>query len=67
MYTCTHISCLPLSAPVVVSLPPGCSITAWNHAGRRLQIAVREQGGKGPAWLLLPALSTISSRRGWEP
>ena len=67
MYTCTQISCLPLSAPVVVSLPPRCSTTAWNHAGRRLQIAVREQGGKGPAWLLLPALSTISSRREWEP
>ncbi len=26
-----------------------------------------EQGGQGPAWLLLPALSTISSRREWEP
>lgn len=52
---------------VAVPLPPRCSTYAWNHAGRRVQIAVREQGGKGPAWLLLPALSTISSRREWEP
>lgn len=25
------------------------------------------QGGSGPTWLLLPALSTISSRQEWEP
>ena len=25
------------------------------------------QGGSGPAWLLLPALSTISSRQEWRP
>jgi len=56
-----------LPPSVAVPLPPRCSTYAWNHAGRRLQIAVREQGGKGPAWLLLPALSTISSRREWEP
>ncbi len=67
MYTCTCSCRLPLSATVAVSLPPRSSATDWNHAGRRLQIAVREQGGRGPAWLLLPALSTISSRREWEP
>ncbi|QNI70927.1 alpha/beta fold hydrolase [Cyanobium sp. NS01] len=26
-----------------------------------------DQGGSGPAWLLLPALSTISSRQEWQP
>lgn len=56
-----------MSASIAVPLPPRCSSYDWNHAGRRVQIAVREQGGKGPSWLLLPALSTISSRREWEP
>ena len=33
----------------------------------RSEIAISDSGGSGPAWLLLPALSTISSRREWEP
>jgi len=48
-------------------IAPCCSTYDWTYAGRRVQIAVREQGGRGPAWLLLPALSTISSRREWQP
>ena len=39
----------------------------WRHGRRIVEIAVRDSGGCGPAWLLLPALSTISSQREWEP
>jgi pimeloyl-ACP methyl ester carboxylesterase len=39
----------------------------WNDAGRDVEIAISDSGGAGPAWLLLSALSTISSRREWEP
>ena len=39
----------------------------WNEGGRDVEIAIRDSGGPGPAWLLLPALSTISSRSEWEP
>jgi pimeloyl-ACP methyl ester carboxylesterase len=39
----------------------------WNEAGRDVAIAISDSGGPGPAWLLLPALSTISSRSEWEP
>ena len=39
----------------------------WSHGGRTVEIAVSDSGGAGPAWLLLPALSTISSRREWQP
>ncbi|MBU6251492.1 MAG: hypothetical protein KGO47_10080 [Cyanobacteria bacterium REEB417] len=54
--------------PSVAALPPARSSTyRWDHAGRSLEIAITEQGGAGPAWLLLPALSTISSRQEWEP
>lgn len=35
--------------------------------GRRLGVAWSCCNGTGPAWLLLPALSTISSRREWQP
>ena len=56
-----------LSRLVAAPLPLHCSTYDWSYAGRRVQIAVREQGATGPAWLLLPALSTISSRREWEP
>ncbi|NDC36139.1 MAG: alpha/beta fold hydrolase, partial [Synechococcaceae bacterium WB9_2_112] len=39
----------------------------WNDGGRDVAIAISDSGGPGPAWLLLPALSTISSRSEWEP
>jgi pimeloyl-ACP methyl ester carboxylesterase len=39
----------------------------WNHGGQDVAIAIHDSGGPGPAWLLLPALSTISSRSEWEP
>ncbi|KEF40729.1 MAG: hypothetical protein ER33_15425 [Cyanobium sp. CACIAM 14] len=39
----------------------------WNHRGRSLRIAFSDSGGRRPAWLLLPALSTISSRAEWQP
>ena len=39
----------------------------WSHGGRTVEIAVADSCGAGPAWLLLPALSTISSRREWQP
>ena len=39
----------------------------WSHGGRTVEIAVSDSSGAGPAWLLLPALSTISSRREWQP
>lgn len=39
----------------------------WNEGGRDVEIAIHDSGGPGPAWLLLPALSTISSRSEWEP
>lgn len=56
-----------MSRLVDAPLPLHCTTYDWSHAGRRVQIAVRELGGRGPAWLLTPALSTISSRREWEP
>ncbi len=35
---------------------------------RRLQIVIERRGPQGaPVWLLLPALSTVSSRREWQP
>jgi hypothetical protein len=39
----------------------------WSHGGRDIAIALSDSGGDGPAWLLLPALSTISSRSEWTP
>lgn len=39
----------------------------WHDGGRTIEVAFSDSGGSGPAWLLLPALSTISSRREWEP
>jgi pimeloyl-ACP methyl ester carboxylesterase len=38
----------------------------WSCRGQSLSIAVTDSGGSGPAWLLLPALSTISSRHEWR-
>ena len=36
--------------------------------GRRLQVVLERRGPAGaPTWLLLPALSTVSSRREWQP
>ncbi len=36
--------------------------------GRRLQIVTERRGSQGaPVWLLLPALSTVSSRSEWQP
>ncbi len=36
--------------------------------GRRLQIVTERRGPEGaPVWLLLPALSTVSSRSEWQP
>lgn len=36
--------------------------------GRRLQIVTERRGPQGaPVWLLLPALSTVSSRGEWQP
>lgn len=61
------------SIPPSASLSPGASNTDlpsafhWRHAGRTVRIAISDRGGTGPAWLLLPALSTISSRREWQP
>ena len=47
--------------------PEPSGLYRWNHLGRQLRIAISDNGGAGPAWLLLPALSTISSRGEWEP
>jgi hypothetical protein len=39
----------------------------WSDRGQSLSIAVIDTGGgAGPAWLLLPVLSTISSRHEWQ-
>ena len=40
---------------------------SWRVGERTIEIAISDSGGSGPAWLLLPALSTISSRREWQP
>jgi len=56
-----------LTTSLAAPLPARSKTTRWNQAGRSLEIAVTEQAGPGPAWLLLPALSTISSRHEWEP
>lgn len=47
--------------------PPGQPATSITKEGWDIEIAISDSGGSGPAWLLLPALSTISSRREWEP
>lgn len=47
--------------------PQRCSRWLWRHGGREIAIAVSDDGASGPAWLLLPALSTISSQREWQP
>ncbi len=39
----------------------------WSHEGQTIRVAYGISGGDGPAWLLLPALSTISSRQEWQP
>jgi pimeloyl-ACP methyl ester carboxylesterase len=39
----------------------------WRKKAWDIEIAISDCGGSGPAWLLLPALSTISSHREWEP
>ena len=44
-----------------------CSRYRCQVHGRQLEIAISDSGGTGPAWLLLPALSTISSRHEWDP
>lgn len=41
--------------------------SSWSGPDRSLRVARSIRGGNGPAWLLLPALSTISSRREWQP
>ena len=40
---------------------------SWQIDDRTVEITVSDTGGSGRAWLLLPALSTISSRREWQP
>ncbi len=47
--------------------PAPCRSYRWCDHGRPIEIAYTQEGGSGPAWLLLPALSTISSRREWQP
>lgn len=47
--------------------PDQFGIFRWSHQERKVRIAISDSGGEGPAWLLLPALSTISSRSEWEP
>ena len=54
--------CAP-SAPA----PDPSGVFCWSHQERKVRIAISDSGGEGPAWLLLPALSTISSRSEWEP
>lgn len=68
MYTCMRrpVSSTVLTPSVAAPLPRLSSTYCWNHAGRSLNIALTKEGGDGPAWLLLPALSTISSRQEWE-
>lgn len=39
----------------------------WTAQAHSLRVAWSSTGGDGPAWLLLPALSTISSRSEWQP
>lgn len=39
----------------------------WTAGQSSLRVAWSSTGGDGPAWLLLPALSTISSRTEWQP
>jgi len=39
----------------------------WTEQQRSLRVSWSSAGGEGPAWLLLPALSTISSRDEWQP
>lgn len=39
----------------------------WSVRGRSLRVTWSRGGGDGPAWLLLPALSTISRRQEWQP
>lgn len=40
---------------------------SWSVRGQNLRVARSFRGDDGPVWLLLPALSTISSRREWQP
>jgi pimeloyl-ACP methyl ester carboxylesterase len=56
-----------LSAASAHFAPARQSRYSWHHGERTIEIAVSDSGGSGPAWLLLPALSTISSRREWQP
>ena len=56
-----------LEARATSSGPDRACRYRWRHGGRTVEIAVSDTGGSGPAWLLLPALSTISSRGEWQP
>jgi pimeloyl-ACP methyl ester carboxylesterase len=40
---------------------------AWRDGPRTIGVSFADSGGAGPAWLLLPALSTISSQQEWNP
>ena len=38
----------------------------WSYDRKSIRIAYEITGSDGPAWLLLPALSTISTRQEWQ-
>ncbi|MEB3332547.1 MAG: alpha/beta hydrolase [Synechococcaceae cyanobacterium] len=59
----------PAASPAAPAWQPLESSYHWQPpgAGRPIRVLVSRQGGNGPAWLLLPALSTISSRHEWQP
>ena len=50
------------------SLGGTLEILPFKHAGRQLNLVLEHRGPQGtPLWLLLPALSTVSSRSEWRP
>lgn len=74
MYTCSRLLLEHVSpATAAPNVSPTAVNTAhqrryrWIHGGRDVEIALSDSGGPGPAWLLLPALSTIASRSEWQP
>ncbi len=67
MYTCKRTLALLLPSYRADPITPCCSTYEWRQPGRTVEIAISELGGGGSAWLLLPALSTISSRQEWQP
>ena len=60
----------PMSAmsTTAIGMRPEPRVYRWRWDQQEFAIAYQMHGGApGSAWLLLPALSTISSRQEWNP